>query len=666
MIRTGSSIRFATTLLASLLTIAASGHAQVFDLEKDHVRLASVNGLWRFHTGDDADGKLGWAKPTFDDSHWALLRSDRSWTSQGYRDYSRVAWYRFKVLLPETNGATQYEHLGILIPRIHSSYQIFVDGELIGSFGKMPPHGEYFIGFDQIFPLSPGKTPSGRELSIAIRVWQMGWFDQVGGPEGAATVGEPGALEDLKTEDDRANFWSITSGNALMLMNMVAAFAGFFLFWMRPADREYLWFALYELLTGIEHLCIDWAMFYPTSWSGLRLVDACLSAASWPLFLVFVFRILNGRRNWFFWAGVGTAPAIVLVNLATLAQWLSINQCRDISALCLIPYLVCILALLYRSARQGVPDAQLMIVPVAICYISWYMYILLVIIAASGQGWVDRDFEWFFQLSRWPFPFSFQDVADMVMLLGVMAVLPLRFARSRRDEEWLAREMESARTVQQVLIPTEIPSIPGFDIQCVYKPAGQVGGDFFQIIPIASGSSLIAIGDVSGKGMPAAMTVSLLVGTVQTLADATGSPCEILSAMNHRMLTRSHGGFTTCLVLRVDPDGTLTMANAGHIAPYLAGQELTLKNSLPLGISADTIYLESTFQILAGQQLTLLTDGVVEARNSSGALFGFEATAAISAESAHQIATTAELFGQEDDITVLSVTRAIDLNPALT
>src|SRR5580700_2950330 len=666
MIRTGSSIRFATTLLASLLTIAAAGHAQVFDLEKDQVQLASVDGFWRFHTGDDADGKLGWAKPSFDDSQWTLLRSDRSWTSQGYRIDSGVAWYRFKVLLPQTSRSRQWQDLGILIPRIHSSYQIFVDGELIGSFGKMPPHGEYFIGFDQIFPLSPAKTPSARELSIAIRVWQMGWFDQVGGPEGATTVGTLGALKGLKTADDQARFWSITSGNALMLMNMVAAFAGFFLFWMRPADREYLWFALYELLTGVEHLCTDWAMFYPISWSGLRLLDACLSAASWPLFLVFVFRILNGRRNWLFWAAVGTAPAIVLVNFVTVAQWLSINQSRVISAVCLIPYLVCILALLYRSARQGVPDAQLMIVPVAICYISWYIYILLVIVASSGQQWADRGFAWFFQLSRWPFPFSFQDVADMVMLLGVMAVLPLRFARSRRDEEWLAREMESARTVQQVLIPTEIPSIPGFNIQCVYKPAGQVGGDFFQIIPIACGSSLIVIGDVSGKGMPAAMTVSLLVGTVQTLADTTGSPREILSAMNHRMLTRSHGGFTTCLVLRVDPDGTLTMANAGHIAPYLAGRELTLNSSLPLGISAETIYLESTFQLLAGQQLTLLTDGVVEARNQAGTLFGFEATAAISAEPALQIAKTAELFGQEDDITVLSVTRAIDLNPVLT
>ena len=150
-------------------------------------------------------------------------------------------------------------------------------------------------------------------------------------------------------------------------------------------------------------------------------------------------------------------------------------------------------------------------------------------------------------------------VADMLMLLAVLAVLPLRFARSRRDEERLAAELESARTVQQVLISTEIPRVSGFNIQCVYKPAGHVGGDFFQIIPIASGGPLNAIGDVSGKGMPAAMTVTLLVETLRTLAHFTQSPSEILDAMNRRMLARSQEGFTTCLVLRVAPDFLLLM-----------------------------------------------------------------------------------------------------------
>jgi serine phosphatase RsbU (regulator of sigma subunit) len=253
--------------------------------------------------------------------------------------------------------------------------------------------------------------------------------------------------------------------------------------------------------------------------------------------------------------------------------------------------------------------------------------------------------------------------------LGIvtLAIFVRDLIHDRREKQRMAADLAAVRAIQQVLIPEDTPTIPGFNIQSVYKPFGEVGGDFFQVLPVMgnTGAVLVIIGDVSGKGLPAAMTVSLLVGTVHTLANFTESPGEILAAMNQRMLTRSNGGFTTCLVLRADADGTLTVANAGHIAPYLAGKELPLENGLPLGISADTTYAESTFKLAAGQQLTLLTDGVVEARDKAGDLFGFEATAAISTESANQIAKTAELFGQEDDITVLSMIRAVGLNPAL-
>jgi serine phosphatase RsbU (regulator of sigma subunit) len=129
--------------------------------------------------------------------------------------------------------------------------------------------------------------------------------------------------------------------------------------------------------------------------------------------------------------------------------------------------------------------------------------------------------------------------------------------------------------------------------------------------------------------------------------------------MNQRMMARSGGGFTTCLVLRADADGKLTIANAGHCSPYLNGKELALSNSLPLGLAASTTYAESTFQLAPDQQLTLLTDGVVEARDKAGALYGFERTAAISYQSADQIAHTAELFGQDDDITVLTLQRMV-------
>jgi serine phosphatase RsbU (regulator of sigma subunit) len=199
--------------------------------------------------------------------------------------------------------------------------------------------------------------------------------------------------------------------------------------------------------------------------------------------------------------------------------------------------------------------------------------------------------------------------------------------------------------------------VPGFNMASAYKPAREVGGDFFQILPLEEGGALVVIGDVSGKGMPAAMTVSLLVGTVRTLAHYTQSPGEILTAMNYRMLNRSAGGFTTCLVVRVDADGKLTIANAGHLAPYLNGHELAVHGGMPLGLEATRSYAESSFMLGEDEQLTMLTDGVVEARNRHGELYGFDRTALIAKNSADAIADVAREFGQEDDITVLTLSR---------
>jgi serine phosphatase RsbU (regulator of sigma subunit) len=246
----------------------------------------------------------------------------------------------------------------------------------------------------------------------------------------------------------------------------------------------------------------------------------------------------------------------------------------------------------------------------------------------------------------------------------LLLFLVLRTVRIARERALASAELLAARTVQQVLIPEDIPTVPGFLMHSVYQPAGQVGGDFFQILPIKTGGVLVVIGDVSGKGMPAAMTVSLLVGTVRTLAHYTQSPGDILAAMNQRMLARSSGGFTTCLVLRADTDGKLTVANAGHIPPYLAGHELALEGGLPLGLSAETTYTESTFQLSPNQQLTLLTDGVVEARDKTGALYGFERAAALSIQPPEAIARAAQAFGQDDDITVLSLSFAGAQAPA--
>jgi hypothetical protein len=254
---------------------------------------------------------------------------------------------------------------------------------------------------------------------------------------------------------------------------------------------------------------------------------------------------------------------------------------------------------------------------------------------------------------------QYTGTALILMGASTLAIFARALMSDRREKLRLATEVEAARTVQQILIPYEVPSVPGFEIQSIYRPFGEVGGDFFQIIPIRegahAGSVLIAIGDVSGKGMPAAMTVSLLVGTLRTLVHYTQNPGQILAAMNRRMIGRSNGGFTTCLVLRVDRDGALTAANAGHIAPYICGAEMVLENGLPLGLAEDCAYEERASAMAANEQLTLVTDGVVEARSASGELYGFERTAALSTEPAQKIAQAVQAFGQEDDITVLTL-----------
>jgi serine phosphatase RsbU (regulator of sigma subunit) len=201
--------------------------------------------------------------------------------------------------------------------------------------------------------------------------------------------------------------------------------------------------------------------------------------------------------------------------------------------------------------------------------------------------------------------------------------------------------------------------VAGCRIHAAYLPAQEVGGDFYQVLPQNDGSTLIFIGDVSGKGLKAAMTGALAIGALRALAAQNLSPAELLTRLNREVLEAQEHGFITCLCLRIDADGMAAAANAGHLAPYRNGQEIPLDPGLPLGIDSGAAYSESAFYFAPGDTLTLLSDGVVEARNPSGELFGFERTAAISNQSAEAIARAALGHGQEDDVTVLTLQRGL-------
>ena len=363
--------------------------------------------------------------------------------------------------------------------------------------------------------------------------------------------------------------------------------------------------------------------FHPLSMRLHDVIYQVMAATCELASIAFYFCLLRGRRNWIFWVAIGSMSVYIVLFLADFDLVGNIFSPALLNAMATVHYVpisIWISALLIRRASEGLPDSRLLLGPV----------LLQQVVTTADEvsnvfqqaGWIRQRPDWLERTWDWPFPISIPAVTDAFFLLAILGVLIYRFTRTRQQEERFSNELEAARTVQQVLIPTEVSPIPAFAIASVYKPASQVGGDFFQVIPDKNGGALVVIGDVSRKGMPAAMTVSLLVGTVRTLAYYTQSPLEILAAMNVRMLGRSAGGFTTCLVLRADPDGTFIVANAGHLAPVLSGVELQLENGLPLGLAAETVYAESTFHLGLGEQLTLMTDGVVEARNKEGELYG--------------------------------------------
>ncbi len=273
---------------------------------------------------------------------------------------------------------------------------------------------------------------------------------------------------------------------------------------------------------------------------------------------------------------------------------------------------------------------------------------------APLDPWVRRFVPIGFRIGGWHW--NFGPVAMVLFGAVAIAVFVRELIEDQREKERLAGELEAGRAMQQVLLGAELPAIPGLCIESLYKPASEVGGDFFQVLPAPDGGGLIVIGDVSGKGLRAAMTVSTILGALRALPAA--SPAELLRTLNHALAGRLEGGLVTCCIAHVSPRGVLTTANAGHLAPYRNGEEVSMESGLPLGVTSDVRYVESALSLAAGETLTFLSDGVVEARNGRGELFGFDRTRQISTQSAEQIAAAAQSFGQQDDITVLTLTFA--------
>ncbi len=200
-----------------------------------------------------------------------------------------------------------------------------------------------------------------------------------------------------------------------------------------------------------------------------------------------------------------------------------------------------------------------------------------------------------------------------------------RFHQEYKQREKMTREAEEARTIQQALLPRTSPFIPGFIVSGLSLPAGAVGGDWYDFIPLEDGRWGLVLADVSGKGMAAALLMSATRGMLRSLARIGNGPGEVLTRLNNMLLEDfPDGRFVTMVYAELDPaKRTLKLANAGHLAPLLVEPTghrwIQSEQGLPLGV-ADSKYSETEIPLNEGSRVAFYSDGITEAERESSEL----------------------------------------------
>jgi serine phosphatase RsbU (regulator of sigma subunit) len=254
------------------------------------------------------------------------------------------------------------------------------------------------------------------------------------------------------------------------------------------------------------------------------------------------------------------------------------------------------------------------------------------------------------------------------------------FDQLRLVRQSIAQELRVARSIQEASLPKEVPTVEGWEISPRYQPAREVGGDFYDFHLLSEGRLGVVVGDATGKGVPAALVMSTTCGMLQVTAGAldSSSPGEVLSQVNETLLARiPQNMFVTCFYAILDPkSGTLRYANAGHDPPYLHrdGNADQLKaRGMPLGLMPKMSYEEKETVLDAGEAALLYSDGLVEAHDPNGEMFGFPRLRDLVAEHAARegslgdfllrelYAFVGESWEQEDDITLLTLQRSASL-----
>ncbi len=554
-------------------------------------------------------------------------------------------WYRLHLTLHEN-----HPDLTMLIEGGTGVYELYINGVQIPG-----PRLQASLGVNRPIERTLPLEVPGTSVDIALRTytphgystWHLPLFMTV-------ALGTPGAIEAERQGLESGRLYSLIPSVAINLLLVLAGIGAFSLSRSQPNHPEYQWLGLYLFLVGTADL-----LWYFQA-AGYLPLAANVLVADPLLYPVTIAQIeftfsFGGRRPGLPWR---VYEALLL--LAPVLTWLvwfgelpsAVYMVTETALL--IPVALLLPVLLFTWYRRGNREAGWLILPSLLpaATLSLYDFGTLSIFF----GW--RRFEFLDNsIQLGPVPVQPNDLGNLLFLLAITIIIFFRFSRVSREQARVAAELSAAREIQQRLVPASLPELQGFHLEAAYLPAQEVGGDFSPRLSQTNGSALVVVGDVSGKGLKAAMTGALAIGALRALAQENLGPAVLLSRLNHEILDTQESGFITCLCASIDREGSVTIANAGHLSPYRGGEEIALMPGLPLGIAPGIEFAETHFKLEPGDTLTLMSDGVVEAMNSDGQLYGFERTRAISMQTANGIATAAEAFGQADDITVLTLTR---------
>jgi len=623
-------------LASALLFVGLSARAQA-PLVPTHWRsgLTELDQGWLEHDGD----KMEWARPGFDASAWNTVDvEDLGPARQGWH------WYRRRVNVGRDQGDVR-----LLIAGGKGTYELFVNGVRVAG----PRLSSALMDgrpVETVFAL----PDTDGIYDIALRTWIPPGYAAWHLPQFTnVTMGLPAAIEYEKQALESERLYGLAPSICINLLLCLAGLSALVLFILQRTQREYVFLGLYLLLVAISNglSMLQSSGLVPLS-ANFLIADPLIYA--WVIAQIRFTYSFSGRRLDKVWR---IYEVLLLVPLAiAVLTWVGLFASDTyvlIEAASTAPVGLVLSVLLFVWYRRGNREAGWLILPSLAPALSTALFDLGT--ASITLGWSSLNFL-VEPIRVGPIGLQLTDIGTVAFLLSVAAVMFFRFARISREEARAAAELAAGREIQQLLVPAVLPSLSNYAIEAAYLPAREVGGDFYQVFPQDDESVVVVIGDVSGKGLRAAMTGAFAIGALHAIAAEVSDPPQLLSRMNQQLLRGQDSGFVTCLCVRISPDGQMRISNAGHLSPYRNGEELISEGGPPLGLFPNLVYPESRFELNVGASLTLLSDGVVEARGEKDEEFGFERTKALSTGSARGLADAAQQFGQEDDITVVKIT----------